>query len=114
MSIIRRCTWTGARMNLYSAPRRSLLRRTRHDDSPGEPSDSFLGAVAALHPVMCGASYRPFRVRTIRPWDRNRCRGVLPNRRPQTPRFGEGHARGNSGWVKAPWLRSRRSGIVEP
>ena len=34
--------------------------------------------------------------------------------RPQTPRFGKGHARGNSGWVKAPWLRSRRSGMVEP
>ena len=38
----------------YSATRRSLLRRTRHDDSSGGPSDSFLVAVAVLNPVMCG------------------------------------------------------------
>jgi hypothetical protein len=76
--MIRRCTWTGPRMNHYSATRRSLLRTTGHDDSSGGPSDSFLVAVAAPLPVMWGAYYRPFRCERSCRWTAIDATGSCP------------------------------------
>jgi hypothetical protein len=73
----------------YSATRRRLLRRTRHDDSSGGPSDSFLVAVAALDPVLCGCLLSAVPGENYQAVDRNQCRGVVPYQRPQTSRLGK-------------------------
>jgi hypothetical protein len=118
----RRCAWTGPRTNhhrteptagrLRLVPRREASVRLSASSQIASSRFSGQPCWTQSSPAYCEISAVPGE--NDQAVGQQPMRGVLPCRRPQAPRFGKGQARGNSGWGKAPWSRSRRSRIVEP